>query len=75
MYDDPFKVSQVSTRLQPRVLQFDSASRNNMRAPPCVGAVSGQTIFPLSHSSNPAKKGGVHNPLGGVRVVIPGKIR
>ena len=40
-----------------------------------VGLVSGQTIFHCHIHLIPRRKGGVEDPLGGIRAVIPGKQR
>lgn len=40
-----------------------------------IGRVSGQSIFHCHIHLIPRRKGDIENPLGGVRAVIPGKMR
>jgi diadenosine tetraphosphate (Ap4A) HIT family hydrolase len=56
-------------------IEKDDASVKGFNVGANVGAVSGQTIFHCHVHLIPRRKGDVQNPVGGVRAVIPDKMR
>lgn len=56
-------------------IERDDSSVEGFNVGTNVGAVSGQTIFHCHIHLIPRREGDVQNPLGGVRAVIPEKMR